>query len=183
MTAAMCLAFVAGIFLTVRGFGQDAQRQELERKIAELRRQREQLAEQQRHAMKAQLGDRLKLLMDFSPEELRFALVLKAHEKYEGASLISAEDDPVFLGKITDSLEIDSIFNTIGQYGSTIGARSIWNTIGTYGSTISNSSAFNTIAMRPPLIVKDNKIIGRLTVNRIIPGGMDPRFLKMCFEQ
>lgn len=177
----ICLAVFAAVFVSERGFGQDGRRQDLERQLAELRRQKEQIVQEQRQALTKQLGDRLPTLMNFSVEELRFALELKMKEAFDGAAVLSAEDEPQFLGKITDSLDPESIFNDIGTYGSTIGAKSIWNSIGRYGSTIANTSAFNTIASRPPLIVKDNKIIGRLTVNRTLSGAVDPALMKMVF--
>jgi len=95
-----------------------------------------------------------------------------------GASIIAQDDDRTFLGTLTNELNSKSIFNEIGTYGSDISSNSIWNDIGTFGSDISSYSPFNDITSTPPMIIKNGKIIGYLTVNDIISGGISPEILK-----
>ncbi len=96
----------------------------------------------------------------------------------KGASIIAQDDDRTFLGTLTNELNLNSIFNEIGTYGSDISSNSIWNDIGTFGSDISLYSPFNDITSTPPMIIKNGKIIGYLTVNDIISGGISPDILK-----
>ena len=90
-----------------------------------------------------------------------------------GCKLIAA--DGQYLGVLTtNTLSTDSIFNTIGTYGSTISSTSIFNTISQYGSSISSMSAFNSIASDPPKIVNDaGNVLGYLTTNSIKPSGFN----------
>lgn len=95
-----------------------------------------------------------------------------------GASIVAQDDERTFLGTLTNELNSNSIFNEIGTYGSDISSNSIWNDIGTFGSDISSYSPFNDIASTPPMIIKNGKIIGYLTVNEIISDGISPEILK-----
>lgn len=95
-----------------------------------------------------------------------------------GASIIAQDDDRTFLGTLTNGINSNSIFNKMGTYGSYISSNSIWNKMGTYGSSISDFSPFNIITSTPPMIVKNENIIGYLTVNEIIYGGISPDILK-----
>jgi hypothetical protein len=97
----------------------------------------------------------------------------------KGASIIAQDDNRTFLGTLTNEINSNSIFNEIGTYGSNISSNSIWNDIGTYGSDISSYSPFNDIYSTPPMIVKNGEIIGYLTVNEIITGGISPHILKV----
>lgn len=131
-----------------------------------------------------QLKPKLKELLNYDIELLQIALKIKVVEKYQGASVVSydrLDDETKYLGKIKDNLSVDSIFNELGTYGSEFSSDSIWNKFGTYGSEYSSESAFNKFTSDPPLIVKNDKIIGYLTVNKAIPGGVDPLWLKAFF--
>ena len=82
----------------------------------------------------------------------------------EGAQLIA--DDGKFLGKITwNDFASDSIFNSVGRYGSDVSAESIWNEVSQYGSDVSSYSPFNSVASTPPRIIKGDKVVGYLTLN------------------
>jgi len=95
-----------------------------------------------------------------------------------GASIVAQDYDRTFLGTLTNEVNSNSIFNKIGTYGSDISTNSIWNDIGTFGSEISSYSPFNDITSTPPMIIKNGNIIGYLTVNKIISGGISPYILK-----
>jgi len=100
-----------------------------------------------------------------------------------GASIIAQDDDRTFLGTLTNELNSNSIFNEIGTYGSDISSNSIWNDIGTYGSDISKYSPFDNITSTPPMIIKNGTVIGYLTVNEIIAGGISPFILKALKDE
>jgi len=97
---------------------------------------------------------------------------------FEGAEIYSDEPVPRFLGRISDRLSPDSIFNEIGPYGDRFGAVSIWNEFGNYGGQFSPYSPFNQFGTSPPFIIKDNRRIGRLTINEFFQGAISPYWLK-----
>jgi len=94
------------------------------------------------------------------------------------ALIIAQNDDKTFLGRITNKLNTNSIFNDFGTYGNDISPKSIWNDIGKFGSDINPYSPFNDITSTPPIIVKKGKTIGYLTMNNMISGGISPNILK-----
>lgn len=83
----------------------------------------------------------------------------------DGAVLIANDPQRTFLGKIGSRYESDSIFNRYGCHGSKYAAYSIWNRYGLYGSAYSQYSPFNARGFSPPSIVKNNMVIGHLSVN------------------
>jgi hypothetical protein len=89
------------------------------------------------------------------------------------ASLIAG--DGKFLGKISrNTLDSESISNTMSPHGSTLSAESIFNTLGQYGSTLSSLSPFNSLAASPPRIVKAGRQLGYLTKNSMKQPATDP---------
>jgi hypothetical protein len=77
----------------------------------------------------------------------------------------------VYLGCLNCSVvAVDSVRNSVGEYGSPVSETSIFNRIGPYGSAVSDESACNVVATDPPVIVdQGGKYYGRLTVNRALP--------------
>ena len=149
--------------------------------FAELRRQKE-LKKKEREAEIKRLEKKLEPLMSYTVEELEMALTIKVAQKYQGAAIMSDERKSHYLGIIADEFDPESIFNELGKYGAPFYKESIWNEFGTYGAGFSNYSPANLTAKNPPLIVKDKKIIGRLTVIRTIPDAVDPAWLKLYFK-
>ena len=95
-----------------------------------------------------------------------------------------SNDLKVFLGKLTtNEFDSDSVFNTYGTYGSMYSTNSIWNSYGVYGSDYSNTSAFNKYATTPPVIIKNDKIIGFVTANTTLQNGIHPDKLKSYLEE
>lgn len=87
-------------------------------------------------------------------------------------------NDGTFLGKITwNDVDSDSIFNSVGSYGSDVSLTSIWNDVSQYGSDVSTESAFNDVAMSPPRIIRNGELIGYLTINVAKPGAISPKCL------
>ena len=91
--------------------------------------------------------------------------------------------DGTYLGVVSNnSIDSNSLANTIGTYGSEISSKSIFNKIGTYGSDISPKSPFNSMASEPPLIYYkdlsgDTLYLGKLTVNDMLKDAVNPRVI------
>ena len=82
--------------------------------------------------------------------------------------IFGGKNNKVYLGCLNcDEFKKDSVFNTLGLYGSSYYQESIWNTVGPYGSSYSQYSACNRYAQHPPIIVdQDGNAYGRFTLNR-----------------
>jgi len=149
--------------------------------LHKLRKLKEQRKKEREDAIK-RLEKKLKPLVNYSIEELQLALTIKVIQKYQGAKIYSDEEEPQYLGTISDEFDAESIFNEFGRYGSEFSSESIWNDFGTYGSEFSPYSPFNQFSSSSPIIVKGRKIIGRLTVNKFVTGAVDPNWLKSYFK-
>ncbi len=99
----------------------------------------------------------------------------------EGSLVFAQNNDNTYLGVINFSgIHSESLFNEYGNYGSKFGLYSIWNDFSLYGSSIGLYSARNNLCINPPMIIKNNTIIGYLTTNDLyihIPK-YDPYYLK-----
>ena len=135
-----------------------------------------------REAAIKKLKAKLAPLMKYLIEELNLAITIKVMDKYNGCHIFSDEKKPKYLGTIADEFSSNSIFNDYGTYGSEYSSDSIWNEYGTYGGEYSSGSPFNSYSSSPPLIVKNKKVIGRLTVNKNVSGAVDPNWLKSFFK-
>ena len=96
----------------------------------------------------------------------------------KGAVLIAQDDKNTFLGKITSAYDSESIFNEYGTYGSPYNSSSIWNTYGTFGSEYNSLSPHNSFTSTPPMIIKNQKILGYLSANKSIKSSITPNLLK-----
>jgi hypothetical protein len=148
------------------------------RKLAAEKQQRKQALEKKSR----DAAERLKPLMSYSVEDLQLAISLKVRETYDGARVISDEDEPRFLGVIADEFDTDSIFNEFGRYGNPFALYGIWNEFGSYGGQFASKSPFNSFTSTPPLLLKKGKVISRLTVNRQIADAVDPNWLKSVYS-
>lgn len=101
-------------------------------------------------------------------------------DSIEGSIIISADNDKKYLGKITSSYDSESIFNEYGNYGGKYSSNSIWNSYSKYGSEYNSYSAFNEYSLNPPMVIKNNRIIAKLTVNDSISNALNPYVLKAC---
>jgi hypothetical protein len=90
----------------------------------------------------------------------------------KGASIIAQDGKNTFLGKIDNEFAKDSIFNEFSEYGNEFNADSIFNEFGGFGGEFSQFSPFNEFTAKPPMIVKDGNVIGYLTANTAIRGGI-----------
>lgn len=151
---------------------------ELLEKLQAAKQERKKQTEAAMSALEGKLAPALAL----SVEELQMALRIKIQKTYSGAKLEADDESHTFLGAFEDEFGADSIFNDFGRYGSEFAANSIWNQFGRFGGQFAFGSPFNQFNMRPPIIVKDGKAIGRLTINKTIPGAVDPNSLKTYFK-
>jgi hypothetical protein len=94
-------------------------------------------------------------------------------------SFLLSQDDQ-YLGKLTLNLfDIESIYNTLGNYGSRYSPTSIFNPYSNYGSPYSSLSPFNKYTNTPPLIYLHGKKHGYLSKNKYLQGVIiDPDNLK-----
>lgn len=121
--------------------------------------------------------------LKLSFQELQAILAVKAYDEFYGASILSNNIKRTYLGKIGGTNDSNSIFHKYGNHGSDYGSNSIWNDVGQYGSNFGTYSSFNNTASSPPLIVKDGKIIGYLTVNSYKTSRVNPFLLKAIFGE
>ena len=91
----------------------------------------------------------------------------------EGAKIIA--DDGTFLGTLDNHYQSDSIFNSYSDHGSTYSQESIWNEYSDYGNDYSQESPFNEYGSNSPVLLKDDKVVGRLTIKSYESDGIDPR--------
>ena len=90
----------------------------------------------------------------------------------EGAKIIA--EDGTFLGTLDDSYSVDSIFNDYSDHGTDYSADSIWNEYSDWGNDYSSISPFNEYAADPPILIKEGKVVGKLTVNSYEIDAVDP---------
>lgn len=98
----------------------------------------------------------------------------------ENSIIISSDSDKKYLGKIGSSYDSDSIFNEYGKYGGEYSSNSIWNSYSKYGNEYNSYSPFNEYSSNPPMVIKNNRIIAKLTVNDSISNALNPYVLKAC---
>ena len=100
---------------------------------------------------------------------------ISSYECYEldGSKIIA--EDGTYLGSLGESYESDSIYNKYSDHGSTYDSDSIWNKYSDYGSDYSSQSPFNDYASDPPVLLKDDEVVGKLTTDPNEYKGVDPR--------
>ena len=174
--AVVCFIITSITHSETRRSVQEDEREEVEKLIQE-----KQARMEERQLAIEKASKELAPLMHYSIEELQMVIAIKVMQIYQDAKIISAERKPAYLGTISNEFDIDSIFNKYGQYGSRYGVDSIWNQYGSYGSKFSLYSPFNEFSIDPPIIVKDGKVVGRLSVNKSIVDAVDPGWLRFYF--
>jgi len=90
----------------------------------------------------------------------------------EGAYVFSQEASSVYLGFFGSRFASESINNQFGTYGSEFNSLSVRNPFGSYGSEFGSYSANNSFTSTPPAIYKWGNLIGFLTTNSFIFGGV-----------
>jgi hypothetical protein len=86
-----------------------------------------------------------------------------------GAAVFSQEDEPVYLGFLGNDFAAGSINNEFGSYGSEFSSSSIRNAFSPYGNDFSQFSSNNPLALKPPILIKNNRVIGYLSNNQTLP--------------
>ncbi len=120
--------------------------------------------------------------LKLSVQELWVILKIKAKTDLWQADIIADDGNHTYLGEISSQFKTKSIFNEFGRYGSEFRTTSIWNEFGRYGSEFGQYSAFSDFTSSPPMIVKNNTIIGRVTTNESLADAINPNLLKALFE-
>jgi hypothetical protein len=174
--ALVCLIITSITHSETRRSVPEDEREEVEKLIQEKKARMK-----QRELAIERASKELAPLMPYSIEELQMVIAIKVIQTYQDAKIISVERKPAYLGTISNEFDIDSIFNKYGQYGSRYGVDSIWNQYGSYGSDFSLHSPFNEFSIDAPIILKDGKVAGRLTVNKSVSGAVDPSWLRFYF--
>jgi hypothetical protein len=101
-----------------------------------------------------------------------------------GSIILAQDSKNTFLGKITNSLDSQSIFNEFGTYGSEFSTGSVWNQFSIFGNEFNSYSPHNEFSSNPPMIIKDGKLIGYLSANKSIRSSISPNLLKaLCKEK
>ena len=82
--------------------------------------------------------------------------------------LYGGSDQSDYLGTYGGSnTSLDSICNSVGNYGSNVSSSSIWNTVGSYGSSVGTYSPWNSVSSSPPEFFTQDKSssYGKFTIN------------------
>lgn len=95
-----------------------------------------------------------------------------------GAVIIAQDSSNTFLGKVASSYDSQSIFNEFGTYGNEFSSKSIWNEFSTFGNEFNTNSPFNEFSSKPPMLIKNQKILGYLSANKNIKASISPNLLK-----
>jgi hypothetical protein len=95
--------------------------------------------------------------------------------------LFGGPNRTVYLGCISCAqTDPESVFNSVGTFGSRVSATSIFNRMGQYGSPVSAYSVCNPVASEPPVLMDaaTGTVRARLTLNQTLPGSpVDERVL------
>lgn len=105
-------------------------------------------------------------------------IAISRYAELKGAKVYAQDDKKTYLGKIADRYDSESIFNEFGTYGSKYSSSCIWNEHSAFGNKHSSLSPFNDSSSKPATIVKDDKVVGYLTTNKAVNGGISPYMLK-----
>ena len=120
--------------------------------------------------------------LKLSVQELWMLLKIRAKKDIWQSVIIADDGNNTYLGDISSQFKANSIFNEFGRYGSEFQAKSIWNKFGRYGSEFGQYSAFSDVSFSPPMIVKDKRIIGRVSTNEALVDAINPNLLKALFR-
>ncbi len=182
----LLICLVMGVFVVSMVYAQSTRRKsnttELKRKIQAQKLKKKKERETAIKRLRKKLSP---IIRGYSIEELQLALLIKVTTKYTGCKIYATDtlnNAKIFLGTIENEFASNSIFNEFGSYGSPYATNSIWNEYGSFGGEYSAMSPFNSYSATPPVIVKNGKIIGRLSTNKYTTGAIDPNWLKTYFK-
>ena len=103
-------------------------------------------------------------------------------EVVRDAKIVAQDSNNTYLGKISNKMQSESIFNDFGKYGNEFSSESIWNEFSTFGNEFNAESPFNQFSFTPPMIIKNGKVIGYLSANKSIKSSITPKLLKALCE-
>ena len=116
----------------------------------------------------------------FSQNEYNFKPIV---DLIRNSKIIAQDDENTYLGSLSSEYNSESIFNEFGSYGSKFSSKSIWNEFSTFGNKFNADSPFNNYSLKPPMLIKDGKIVGFLTTNKSISNGISPNLLQALKEE
>lgn len=100
------------------------------------------------------------------------------------AKVIAQDNAHTYLGKVANKYDVDSIFNEYGMHGGQYAQDSVWNPYATFGNEYDAYAATNKYTTTPPMLVKNQTIIGFLSANKSMRGAISPLMLKaMCADE
>ncbi len=99
-----------------------------------------------------------------------------------GADVYAQDMNNTYLGSISNQYDSNSILNRYGMYGSKYSSSSIWNEYGQYGGKYGVYSPFNKYSANPPMIIKNNKLLGYLSVSSVSGNNINPNALRLFIE-
>jgi hypothetical protein len=101
-----------------------------------------------------------------------------------GVKVVAQDSQNTYLGEVSNSYSSDSIFNEYGTYGSEYSDKSVFNSYGDFGSEYHQYSATNPYSSKPPMLIKNQKIIGYLSANKNMKSAIAPGLLKaLCADE
>lgn len=155
-------------------------RQHYDRELADVeavRRLDEEAEIKRRAAQEGMMELLMRALTQRQPSGGRSIGRARSLAEFNGTAIIKAQDG-TYLGLISsDTLEPDSIANSFGSYGSQYSPTSIRNQYGIYGGPYGAQSPYNQYCTTPPMIVKDGRATGYLTVNPYLSPAVSPHDL------
>jgi hypothetical protein len=92
----------------------------------------------------------------------------------DGRAFLIANDGQ-YLGRLSsNNFDSQSICNDFGSHGSRFSSTSIRNQFSSYGSDFSSLSPYNEFTTTPPWIIFEGQLVGVVTKNQFLQGGIDP---------
>jgi len=95
-----------------------------------------------------------------------------------GAAIVA--HDGVYLGRLTNRYDEQSIYNPYGTYGSRYQSNSVNNPYGTYGSEYSALSPNNRYSSNPPVLVRNGVPLAYFTINTFKTPYVIPAYAATC---
>ena len=88
--------------------------------------------------------------------------------------------DGVYLGRLTNQFDSQSIQNWFGSFGSQFSSTSIYNAVSPYGSQFGAYSAYNKSTDTPPILFVGSVAAAYVSKNTLMTPRVDPDALKFC---
>ncbi|KZE77186.1 hypothetical protein AV926_14750 [Myroides marinus] len=113
-----------------------------------------------------------------------FFILFSANTFAQKLELYTNDGKEEYLGCLNcDAKDVNSIWNSYGNYGNLYSQKSIWNKYGIFGDQTSSYSPWNIHADNPPIVKKDGVMYGYFTTNKHFVGKrVEVELTKMLFD-